>query len=98
MLNYSVAELRNTINSIQIYLIIIGFFGQSIFFNVIPFPITFILYRPSIKKCFQSVRIFIYLFTIDFLVWDSFYLNIFRPSFQLTILIVKIDFEVISVR
>ena len=89
----------NTINSILIYLIIIiGFSGQFIFFNALPIPITFILYLPSIKKCSQSVRIFICLCTIDYLVFDSVYLNIFRPISWVTILIGKPDFEVISVR
>ena len=85
----------NTINSIQIYLT--GFFGQSI--GVLWIFIILYSYRPSIKKCSQSVRIFIFRFTIDvFPIWNSIYLNIIRPSSRLTIRSGKLDSEVISVR
>ena len=86
----------NTINSIQIYFII-AIFGQCI-----GAPWIFIIlysYSPSIKKCSQSVRIYIFRLTIGvYPIWNSIYLNIIRPCSRRTIRIGKLDLEVISVR
>ena len=64
---------------------------QCIFFNAIPFPITFILYSLSSNKISQSVNI------NSFLIIQA-YLNIIRPFIQLTIIFVKPDFVEIIVR